>query len=121
MIRKANQAEILALGTAADALHMVGLRHTIQLGWSKPHDGDMVLAADETVDAYDCMEAASALAGMAGIKAMQAGESRLTVSHALWAMLVSVATDLGLSDEEFDQGREMTLKDIEVALRDDKK
>lgn len=81
----------------------------------------MVLAADETVDAYDCMEAASALAGMAGTKAMRAGESRLTVSHALWTMLVSVATGLELSGEEFDQGREMTLKDIGVALRDDKK
>lgn len=121
MIRKASQAEILALRAAADALHMVGLRHTIQLGWSKPHDGDMVLAVDETVDAYDCMEAASALARMAGAKAMQAGKSRLAVSHALWTMLVSVATDLRLSGEEFDQGREMTLKDIEVALRDDKK
>lgn len=36
MIRKANQAEILALRTAADALHMVGLRHAIQLGWAGP-------------------------------------------------------------------------------------
>ena len=121
MIREAIGPEKIALAGAVDLMQSAGLPQLILLGWPKPH-GDAVGYVGADVDAYDLMETASLLAGVAGTKALKDGSPRTDISHSLWVLLVAVAQSLGLSAEEMQQGMEMTKDDmLDAIIRDNKK
>lgn len=121
MIRNASPAETMALKTAADVLHMVGLKHVIILGWPGPRCRGVVLSADDTADGWDCLAAAKTFMELAAGMARENGGTPVDVSQVLWILMGTVAQKLELSTDDLKKGFDLTAKGLRELIQDNKK
>ena len=117
MIRNASPAETMALKTAADVLHMVGLKHVVMLGWPGPRREGVVPSADDTADGSDCLVAAETFMELA----RENGGTSVDASQVLWILMGTVAQKLRLSTDDLKKGFDLTAKDLRELIRDNKK